>query len=155
LIRILNKYIRTLGLQHIGPPICAATLKIIPIIKYLKKNSNVVKKIMIAIFENLSMFLFKFCNWFDFMYAMFVFFQRPNCGFPIKTCRNMPFQILMVNCTWNWILNWGFNFIQLNLVNVLDHSWPDSWFFSFKCPYNYTLDIFSCLFCKCTGNDPN
>jgi hypothetical protein len=32
----------------------------------------------------------------------------------------------------------------------LTHFWPNYWLFSFKCPYNYTLDIFSCLFNTCT-----
>ncbi len=32
----------------------------------------------------------------------------------------------------------------------MNYSYPNSWFFSFKCPYIYTLDILSCLFKTCT-----
>jgi hypothetical protein len=38
LIKILSKYIGTLGLQQIGPPIFVATLKIIPIMKVFEKE---------------------------------------------------------------------------------------------------------------------
>ncbi len=43
---------------------------------------------------------------------------------------------------------------EFNLESFLTHSWPhvwpNSWLFSFKCPYTYTIDIFSCLFSTCT-----
>ncbi len=120
MIQILSKYIGILGLQQIGPPICAPTLKLFPIMKVFQKRIQMLQKTLwlqflktlVCFYSNLVI---------DLILCMqcFIFFQQPNCGLPIEMCRNMPFQILMVNCTWSWILNWGFNFIQLNLVNVL------------------------------------
>jgi hypothetical protein len=53
-------------------------------------------------------------------------------------------------CTHLWkIMNTQKPIICINIL-ILEPSLTHSEFFSFKCPYTYTLDIFSCLFSTCT-----